>query len=165
MFLNRFFPNHPRKKKCEEIWTKGIGLGDHWPYVACARSVMNDVMEFEKIIIYPKVSHKNWVRDIWLTSAQWAPRDFLLHDLEQFKITDDQKLINSTMHAYFSNPFLSDALFHSLYCVFPEGLKSWKYNSTFIKSDEFIDAKIQKKADEARIIYYEILKKLGFHKK
>uniref|UniRef100_A0A914Y4Z5 Glycosyltransferase n=1 Tax=Panagrolaimus superbus TaxID=310955 RepID=A0A914Y4Z5_9BILA len=160
MLMNRFYPNHPRKEKCEKIWAKGLILEDHTPYVACARSVLNDTLEFDRIIIYPKGSHKAWVRDIWLTGSEWAPRDFMLHDLEQFKITDDQNKIADQPWWYFPNPFLADAIFHSSLCTFPDGLKCWKYNSTFITSNEIVDNTILKKAAEVRVRYLKLIKKL-----
>uniref|UniRef100_A0A914YFF1 Glycosyltransferase n=1 Tax=Panagrolaimus superbus TaxID=310955 RepID=A0A914YFF1_9BILA len=158
VFLDRFYPNHPRKEKCEKIWAKGVVLADHTPYVACARSILNDTLEFDRIIIYPKGSHKAWVRDIWLTGSEWAPRDFLVHDLEQFKITNDPELISKEPWWYFPNPFLSDATFHSSRCTFPDGLNCWKYNSTFITSNETVDSKIMKKAAEVRQWYLDYLK-------
>uniref|UniRef100_A0AC35FG48 Uncharacterized protein n=1 Tax=Panagrolaimus sp. PS1159 TaxID=55785 RepID=A0AC35FG48_9BILA len=156
MFLNRYYPNHPRKEKCEKIWAKTVGIEEHSYYVGCARSIMDDTMEFDKIIIYPKGSHKAWVRDIWLTQSEWAPRDFMLHDLEEYKITNDPIQLNVSPYNY-SNPFLSDAVFHSAFCTFPDGLNCWKYNTTFIKSDKIVDEKIKRKTKELRLRYLKYI--------
>uniref|UniRef100_A0A914Z2S0 Transglutaminase-like domain-containing protein n=1 Tax=Panagrolaimus superbus TaxID=310955 RepID=A0A914Z2S0_9BILA len=160
-FLNRFYSNYPRKKKCERIWTNSDynTIEGHTRFVACARSVLNDTLEFDRIIIYPKGSHKAWVRDVWLTGSEWAPRDFMLHDMEEWKISNDPEQLKRD-HLYFANPFIAEAVFHSTLCIFPNGLKCWKYNSTFIKSNKLIDRKIKNIADKIRLEYLEIVKTL-----
>uniref|UniRef100_A0A914PG33 Uncharacterized protein n=1 Tax=Panagrolaimus davidi TaxID=227884 RepID=A0A914PG33_9BILA len=119
---------------------------------------MNGTLEFDKIIIYPKGSHKAMVRDIWLTRSEWAPRDFMFHDLEQFKITNNvEKLEKNPIWSYFPNPFLSDAIFHSSLCQMPDGLSCWKYDSTLIKNDTYIDKILQQRADEIKRQYIDTI--------
>uniref|UniRef100_A0A914PFE1 Nucleotide-diphospho-sugar transferase domain-containing protein n=1 Tax=Panagrolaimus davidi TaxID=227884 RepID=A0A914PFE1_9BILA len=159
--LNLYYPNDPRKEKCEKIWTSSDNktLEGHTQFVGCARSIMDDRMELDKIIIYPKGSHKAWVRDIWLTQSEWAPRDFMLHDIEDFKISNDPIQLKRDPR-YFPNPFISDAVFHSSLCTAEKGLDCWKYNSTLIKTDKIIDEKIEKKAKEVRKKYLEYIQTL-----
>jgi hypothetical protein len=148
-----YSPNDKRNIKCQQIWEKSKNWDGVWMYVACARSLLNNTLVFDKIKILPKSFHLSWARDGWLTNSQWSPKDFIFHGWQKRRL---QKI----EFAGWFNPLIDNEYFDLQRCFPNQANLNWKYKDTFIKRNDEISEKIGKIAKQSSQKYTKIVKEL-----
>uniref|UniRef100_A0A914YT51 Glycosyltransferase n=1 Tax=Panagrolaimus superbus TaxID=310955 RepID=A0A914YT51_9BILA len=153
ILVDWYNPNDKRDIKCREIWEESIDWDGVWKYVGCARSILNNTLDFDRIKIISKLSHLTWSRDGWLTNSHWSPTDFIFHGWQKRRL---QKI---TFAGWF-NPLIDDEPFLLQRCHSGRANLNWRYKDTFIKNDNEIFQKLDKISNEIRVKYKKIVAKI-----
>ena len=108
----------------------------NYDYVVCVRSILNSLI-FDRIKILSKRSLKAWTRDAWLTNSEWASRDFILHEWKN-------ENLDKTGYEGWYSPFRANVTFDLPRCsLSAEPLQQWEWKRQYMKTDAFINRKLE----------------------